>query len=214
MQILQVLLVQFSYSCLSLTHINTHKDSQTSVFLSAVSIFLFTSPHPLFFIFPFHSALCYSNRRSHIHRFGEDVCLWVCVYVFFVFFFLFWKLGGRKSQAGREYQIVPVLLSLNVCNLTEARRNCALSVRYVCELCRKIGCGETKAHCVCPHAAQTHLQWYNTHTPTVLHCTPQAGVPVLLRAKKNNTLNIKTLKKSSNPLEKYLNINTESKQMM
>lgn len=32
--------------------------------------------------------------------------------------------GGRKCEAGRDDQIVPVLLSLNCCNLTEARRNC------------------------------------------------------------------------------------------
>lgn len=32
---------------------------------------------------------------------------------------------ARKCEAGREDQIVPVLLSLNCCNLMEARRNCA-----------------------------------------------------------------------------------------
>ena len=92
--------------------------------------------------------------------------------------------GGRKCEAGREDPILPVLLSLNCCNLTEARRNCVwMRCAWVCVfvwdcLCQpargNIGYRDTKADCLA-RCTNTHTLTQHTHTHTHTHTYLHTG---------------------------------------
>lgn len=89
--------------------------------------------------------------------------------------------GGQEVRGRKRRSDCSCFAVSNCCNLTEARRNCVDEV-WLCRCwCvrasvsahqRKIGCGETKAHCLCPHTAQTCTRWHNDIIRKYLHyCT-------------------------------------------